>query len=133
MSQVGRGLGAVVTTEGIISSGLSGGTVERLAARAGLDVVVSNARGPDTLAGLVAELGPGARAATAAEAAAAGDLVVVSVPFKAFRDLPVEQLAGKPVLDTNNYYPQRDGHVADLRSEERRVGKEGRSRWLPCQ
>jgi predicted dinucleotide-binding enzyme len=107
-------LACFVTTVGIIGSGHIGGTVARLAARAGLDVVVSNSRGPDTLADLVAELGPNARAATAADAAAAGDLVVVSVPFKAFADLPVERLAGKPVLDTNNYYPQRDGHFAEL-------------------
>ena len=91
-----------------------GGTVARLAVAAGYDVVLSNSRGPETLAGLVSELGPHARAATAAEAAAAGDLVVVSVPFKAHRDLPAGQLAGKVVLDTNNYYPQRDGRFAEL-------------------
>jgi predicted dinucleotide-binding enzyme len=79
--------------------------------------VLSNSRGPETLAGLVGELGHRARAATAAQAAAAGELVVVSVPFKAYRNLPVDQLAGKVVLDTNNYYPQRDGHIAELDSD----------------
>jgi predicted dinucleotide-binding enzyme len=103
-----------MTTVGFIGSGNIGATVARLAVAAGYDVVVSNSRGPETLAGLVAELGPRARAATAAEAAEAGDLVVVSVPFKAHRDLPAEQLSGKVVLDTNNYYPQRDGHFAEL-------------------
>jgi predicted dinucleotide-binding enzyme len=103
-----------MTTVAFIGSGNIGATVARLAVGAGYDVVVSNSRGPDTLADLVAELGPRARAATAAEAAEAGDFVVVSVPFKAHRDLPAEQLAGKVVLDTNNYYPQRDGHVTDL-------------------
>ncbi len=103
-----------MTTVGFIGSGNIGATVARLAVAAGYDVVVSNSRGPDTLTGLVAELGPRARAATAAEAAEAGDLVVVSVPFKAHRDLPADRLAGKVVLDTNNYYPQRDGHVAEL-------------------
>ncbi|GAB1510875.1 NADPH-dependent F420 reductase [Actinophytocola sp. KF-1] len=103
-----------MTTVGFIGSGNIGATVARLAVAAGYDVVVSNSRGPETLAGLVADLGPAARAATAAEAAEAGDVVVVSVPFKAHRDLPAEQLAGKVVLDTNNYYPQRDGHVAEL-------------------
>ncbi|MGK5684960.1 NADPH-dependent F420 reductase [Actinoplanes sp. URMC 104] len=98
-----------MTTIGFIGSGNIGGTVARLAAAAGYDVVVSNSRGPETLQDLVAELGPKARAATAAEAAKAGDLVVVSVPFKAFAQLPVAELAGKVVLDTNNYYPQRDG------------------------
>ncbi|HET9138470.1 NADPH-dependent F420 reductase [Actinophytocola sp.] len=97
-----------------MGSGLIGATVARLAAAAGYDVVLSNSRGPETLAELVGELGPRARAATAAEAAAAGEVVVVSVPFKAFRDLPVAELAGKVVLDTNNYYPERDGNFAEL-------------------
>lgn len=103
-----------MTTVGFIGSGNIGATVARLAVAAGYGVVVSNSRGPETLAGLVTELGPHARAATAAEAAEAGEFVVVSVPFKAHRDLPVEQLAGKVVLDTNNYYPQRDGRFAEL-------------------
>lgn len=103
-----------MTTVGFIGSGNIGATVARLAVDAGYDVVLSNSRGPETLADLVADLGPRARAATAAQAAEAGELVVVSVPFKAHRDLPVEQLAGKVVLDTNNYYPQRDGHFAEL-------------------
>jgi predicted dinucleotide-binding enzyme len=103
-----------MTTVGFIGSGHIGATVARLAVDAGYDVVLSNSRGPETLAELVADLGPRARAATAAEAAGAGELVVVSVPFKAYRDLPVEPLAGKVVLDTNNYYPQRDGQVAEL-------------------
>ena len=91
-----------------------GGTVARLAVAAGYDVVLSNSRGPETLAGLVGELGPRARAATPAEAAAAGDIVVVSVPFHAHAKLPVDQLAGKVVLDTDNYYAERDGHFAEL-------------------
>jgi 8-hydroxy-5-deazaflavin:NADPH oxidoreductase len=103
-----------MTTIGFIGSGHIGGTVARLAVEAGYDVVVSNSRGPDTLTDLVAELGEHARAATAAEAAAAGDLVVVSIPLGAYRAVPVEPLAGKVVIDTNNYYPQRDGQIAEL-------------------
>jgi len=99
---------------GFVGSGNIGGTVARLAVAAGYDVVMSNSRGPETLAGLVAELGPRARAATAAEAAATGDLVVVSVPLRAYQAVPQEQVAGKPVMDTNNYYPQRDGRFAEL-------------------
>lgn len=99
---------------GFIGSGNIGGTVAKLALAADYDVVLSNSRGPETLAEQVAALGPKARAATPAEAAAAGELVVVSVPFRAFRELPVEALAGKVVLDTNNYYPQRDGTFAEL-------------------
>lgn len=103
-----------MTTIGFIGSGHIGGTVARLSAAAGYDVVVSNSRGPETLADLVKELGPKARAATAAEAAAAGDLVVVSIPLRAYRDVPVEPLRGKTVIDTNNYYPDRDGQIPEL-------------------
>ena len=103
-----------VTNVGFIGSGHIGGTVARLAIAAGYDVILSNSRGPETLKDLVEELGPRARAATAAEAAAAGDLVVVSVPMGAYRAVPVEPLAGKVVIDSNNYYPQRDGHISEL-------------------
>ena len=103
-----------MTTLGIIGSGMIGGTVARLSVAAGYRVVLSNSRGPETLAELAAELGPLATAGTAAQAAEAGDLVLVSVPVKAFGELPVKPLTGKPVMDTGNYYPQRDGNLAEL-------------------
>ena len=103
-----------MTTIGLIGSGNIGGTVARLSVAAGYDVVLSNSRGPDTLNELVAELGPHARAATPAEAAAAGDIVVVTIPLRAYREVPVEPLRGKVVIDTNNYYPQRDGQIQEL-------------------
>ena len=84
----------------------------------GYDVVISNSRGPETLTDLVAELGPKARAATAAEAAAAGDFAVVTVPLKNYKDIPVEPLAGKIVIDTNNYYWERDGRIPALDNGE---------------
>jgi 8-hydroxy-5-deazaflavin:NADPH oxidoreductase len=108
------GLAGVMTTIGFIGSGMMGGTVARLSLAAGHRVVMSNSRGPETLQGLVAELGPLATAATAAQAAEAGDLVVVSIPVKAISDVPAKPLAGKPVLDTGNYYPQRDGQIEVL-------------------
>ncbi len=106
-----------MTTIGLIGSGNIGSTLARLAVDAGHDVVLSNSRGPQTLAELVDTLGPRARAATAADAAAAGDLVVVTVPLRAYRDVPVEPLRGKVVIDTDNYYPDRDGHIAELDQE----------------
>ncbi|EFC79243.1 NADP oxidoreductase coenzyme F420-dependent [Parafrankia sp. EUN1f] len=106
-----------MATLGLIGSGNIGGTLARLAVSAGYDVVLSNSRGPETLADLVAELGPRARAATSAEAGAAGDLVVVTVPLRAYLDVPVEPLAGKVVIDTNNYYPERDGVIPVLEDE----------------
>ena len=107
-----------MTTIGLIGSGNIGSTVAKLAVDAGYDVVVSNSRGPETLAGLVAELGPKARAATAAEAAEAADIAVVTIPLKNYLDLPAAPLAGKVVLDTINYYPDRDGAFADLDAKQ---------------
>ncbi|SBT44874.1 NADPH-dependent F420 reductase [Micromonospora auratinigra] len=106
-----------MTTVGLIGSGNIGGTVARLAVAAGHDVVLSNSRGPETLKELVDELGPRARAATPAEAAAAGDLVVVTIPLLAYRQVPAEPLAGKVVIDTGNYYPERDGRFPELDDE----------------
>jgi len=103
-----------MTTIGFIGSGNIGGTLARLAVNAGYDVVLSNSRGPETLKDLTAELGPQARAGRPADAAAAGDIVVVTVPLGAYRDVPAEPLAGKVVIDTNNYYPHRDGRIAGL-------------------
>lgn len=108
---------SAMTTLGLIGAGNIGSTLARLAIDAGHDVVVSNSRDPHTLSDLVGQLGPNARAATAQEAAEAGDVVVVTVPLKAYREVPVQPLAGKVVIDTNNYYPERDGHIAELDDE----------------
>ncbi|MEV7226008.1 MULTISPECIES: NADPH-dependent F420 reductase [Polymorphospora] len=112
-----------MTTIGLIGSGHIGGTLARLAVAAGHDVVLSNSRGPETLAELVDELGPKARAGTPAEAAEAGDIVVVTVPLKAYRDVPAGPLAGKVVVDTNNYYPERDGRIAELEDGSTTTGE----------
>jgi predicted dinucleotide-binding enzyme len=101
-------------TVGFIGSGMIGSTVARLSLAAGHDVVLSNSRGPDTLKDLVGELGPRARAATAEDAADAGDIVVVAIPLQAYRSVPARPLVSKIVLDANNYYPARDGQIADL-------------------
>jgi len=103
-----------MATMGLIGAGHIGSQLARLAVANGYDVVLSNSRGPETLEPLVAELGPGARAATPSEAATAGDIVVVTIPLKAIGTVPVTPLKGKIVVDTNNYYPQRDGHIAEL-------------------
>jgi predicted dinucleotide-binding enzyme len=112
-----------MTTIGLIGSGNIGSTVAQLAVAAGHDVVLSNSRGPETLRELVSELGPKARAATSAEAAAAGDIVVVTVPLGKYRGVPVEPLAGKVVIDTNNYYPERDGVFEELENGSSTTGE----------
>ncbi|MBT2532746.1 NAD(P)-binding domain-containing protein [Arthrobacter sp. ISL-48] len=108
----------MTTTIGIIGAGHIGSAVARKAVELGYDVVISNSRGPETLTELVADLGPKARASTPAEAAAAGDFAVVTVPLRNYKDIPVEPLAGKIVIDTNNYYWERDGHIPALDNGE---------------
>jgi predicted dinucleotide-binding enzyme len=103
-----------MTTVGFIGSGQIGSAVARLAIEAGHRVVLSNSRGPETLADLITELGPQASAASSTDAAAAGDIVVITVPVKAFPNLPAAPLVGKTVIDTCNYGPERDGPIPEL-------------------
>jgi predicted dinucleotide-binding enzyme len=106
-----------MATIGLIGAGHIGSQLARLAVKSGYDVVLSNSRGPQTLGGLVQELGPKARAGTPAEAGRAADIVVVTIPLKSYEQVPVEPLAGKVVIDTDNYYPSRDGHILELDSQ----------------
>lgn len=90
-----------------------GGTLARLWRGLGHEVFLANSRGPDTLRDLAEETG--ARAVTVAEAARAGEVVLLSVPEKAIAELPKDLFAGVPssavVIDTGNYYPARDGRI----------------------
>jgi predicted dinucleotide-binding enzyme len=97
---------------GIIGAGQIGSVVARLAVKNGHEVLLSNSRGPDTLRGLAAEIG--CQVGTSIEAARFGDLVVVTIPLKNYRSVPAAPLVGKAVIDTMNYYPQRDGQIEAL-------------------
>ncbi len=119
-----------MTTIGIIGAGEVGSHIARAAIANGYDVVIANSRGPETLNDLVAELGPSARAATAADAARAGDFVVIAVPLKPVNDMPVNELAGKVVIDTNNYMIWRDGNFPVVDRGEKTV-HELRQEHLP--
>ena len=103
-----------MTTIGIIGSGHVGSNLAKAAIAHGYDVVLSNSQGPDSLADLVSGLGPRASAATPAEAAAAGDFAIVAIPLTTIGQVPVEPLAGKVVISTINYFPQRYGHVPEI-------------------
>lgn len=120
-----------MTVIGIIGAGEVGSQIARAAIATGYEIVIANSRGPETLKDLIHELGPSARAATAPGAAAAGDFVVVAVPLKLVSNMPREQLAGKIVLDTNNYMPWRDGHFPVIDSGEKTV-HELRQEQLPA-
>lgn len=103
-----------MTTFGIIGSGQAGSALARASIAAGYNVVIANSRGPETLRGLVSELGPLAWAADAAEAAAAADFAILAFPYTPTSRLPIEQLAGKVVIDNNNYMVWRDGNLPDV-------------------
>ena len=105
-----------MTTIAVLGSGHVGSNLAKAALAHGYTVVLSNATGPDSLADLIAQLGPGASAASAVEAAAAGDFAIVAIPITTIGQVPVRPLAGKVVIATINYFPQRDGQIADLDS-----------------
>lgn len=110
-----------MTTIAIIGAGEVGSHLARAAIASGYSVVIANSRGPETLTRLIVELGPSARAATAEQAAAAGDFVVIAVPLTLVNNMPTRALAGKVVLDTNNYMPWRDGQFPIVNSGEKTV------------
>ena len=119
-----------MTTIAVLGAGQAGSTFARVAIAAGYDIVIANSRGPETLKGLVAQLGARARAATAADAAAEGDFAFVAFPYVPADTLPVRQLAGKIVLDNNNYMIWRDGNYPEVDSGLKTV-HELRQQQLP--
>ncbi|WP_320069537.1 NADPH-dependent F420 reductase [Micromonospora sp. RTGN7] len=97
---------------GIIGSGHIGGTLTRRLRTLGHDVTVANSRGPESLADLAQETG--ATAGTVEQAADQAEVVVIAIPLLAVPALPPELFEGKVVVDADNYYPQRDGEIAEL-------------------
>ena len=99
---------------GIIGSGNIGSALTRHLTALGHQVSVANSRGPASLAALSAETG--ATAATVEQAARAQDVVIITIPQKAVPKLPRDILAASSavIVDTGNYYPSRDGQVAEI-------------------
>jgi 8-hydroxy-5-deazaflavin:NADPH oxidoreductase len=104
---------------GIIGAGNIGGNLTRRLTALGHDVSVANSRGPHTLTALAEETG--ATPVPAEEAARGAEVVVVTVPVKALPGLPSGLLDGAAdgaaIIDTGNYYPQRDGRIAAIEDE----------------
>lgn len=95
---------------GILGAGSIGTTLARKLAAAGHDVKIANTRGPETIG--ADALATGARAATAQDAASDVEVAVLSMPhtgFEKIRQLVKALLANTVVIDTSNYFPQRDG------------------------
>ena len=104
---------------GIIGAGNIGGNAAKLFAKAGHEVAIANSRGPETLTDLVGEIGNGAKAVTVEEAVKFGEIVFVSIPLRKINELPKDGFDGKIVIDSNNYYPDRDGQIEVLDSDEK--------------
>lgn len=101
---------------GIIGAGFIARAVTAVAMKHGHEIMVSNTRSPETLFSLTASTG--CKAGSPQEAAEFGDIVLVAIPLKAYQTIPVAPLEGKIVLDANNYYPERDGHIGELDRDE---------------
>ena len=103
---------------GILGAGHIGKALARLLAEAGHEVGISNSRGPDsvvegagTLRDLAQQLGHGVKAFNNEDAARFGELVIETIPFGKYMDMPGVPMEGKIVIDTANYYPERDGQI----------------------
>lgn len=119
-----------MTIIGIIGAGEVGSQLARAAVAHGYRVAIANSRAPDTLRDLVDELGSSARAEWAADAASSADFAIIAVALKRANDMPTDELAGKIVLDTNNYMAWRDGHFPEVDAGVRTV-HELRQEQLP--
>lgn len=98
---------------GVIGAGFIGRAVAQLALAAGHEVMLSNSRGPQTMSSVLSGI-LGVQVGTSEEAARFGDVVLVAIPLEHYRSVPAHWLEGKTVMDANNYYPERDGHIPEL-------------------
>ena len=116
---------------GIIGAGHIGGVLTRRLTELGHEVTVANSRGPETLKGLTADTG--AQAGTVTDAARDKDVVIVTIPEKSVPELPkgLFEHSRAVVVDTGNYYPQRDGRIGEIESgtTESRWVSEASSGW----
>jgi len=114
---------------GIIGAGHIGGNLARRFVDLGHEVKIANSRGPETLTEVAVETG--ATAVPVPEAVRDVEVVIVTIPEKAVPSLPVDLFDGVAgdvvVVDTGNYYHQRDGRIEEI---EKRTTE---SRWVADQ
>jgi predicted dinucleotide-binding enzyme len=101
---------------GIIGSGQIGATLARKLSGVGHTVRLANSRGPESIKELAGEAG--AVAVPVGDAVKDVDVVIVTIPEKSIPLLPEGLFAGLSddviVVDTGNYYPSRDGRIAEI-------------------
>jgi len=88
----------------VIGAGRVAQALTPLFVEAGHEVRLSNSRGPESLAELVEELGPGVLAATVADAVDGADLVLLATPWGKTADAvaAVDDWGGRVVVDATN-------------------------------
>lgn len=118
---------------GIIGAGRIGHALAVRFSAAGIHVMLSNSRGPESLAATVAAIQNigvhpaessaaarrgAVRAGTVGEAARFGEVVAVAIPARALPLLTPEPFAGRIVIDANNYYPEPGARLPELDADE---------------
>jgi 8-hydroxy-5-deazaflavin:NADPH oxidoreductase len=103
---------------GIIGASNIGSALALHFRRLGHTVQIANSRGPETLSQIARKTG--ATPADISETARGVDLLVISIPMKSVPSLPRNLLpdlpSSSPIIDTGNYYPLRDGVIAEIKA-----------------
>ncbi|GIJ29599.1 NADP oxidoreductase [Micromonospora qiuiae] len=103
-----------IRTIGIFGAGKSGIAIARQALAAGYNVRITTSGPAERTALVAAILTPGAIAVDGQHLADGTDLVVLAVPLRAWRELPLALLAGRIVVDVMNYWPPADGILPEF-------------------
>lgn len=108
-----------IRTVGVLGAGKSGIAIARLALRAGYRVRIATSGPADRTALVTGVLTPGAEATDATGIATDADAIVLAVPLRRFRELPLDTLADRTVIDVMNYWPTTDGALEGFETDGR--------------
>ncbi|WP_253869234.1 NADPH-dependent F420 reductase [Promicromonospora umidemergens] len=104
---------------GIFGAGKSGVAIARLALDAGYTVHVATSGTVEDTDQLLRFVAPGVIAATVRDLLTLADILIIAVPLRRFRELPLHAMAGHIVIDVMNYWPPIDGTLPDFNNAER--------------
>ena len=102
---------------GIIGAGRLGTAVARQSLKAGYEVAIANAHGPESLRLTLSVLLPGAKAMEVSDLIAASEIIILAIPLNQYSTLAPDSLAGKIVIDAMNYWPPTEGDIPEFMTE----------------